>query len=132
MLFRSVTERTLQETGGRLRRYSLRLDGFVSLHAPLAGGELLTPPVTFTGTELRLNASTSAAGSVKVELQDAGGQPLPGFTLADCDDLYGDDVDLRVTWRDQADLSRLRGQPVRLRFALSDADVYSYRFAIGQ
>jgi hypothetical protein len=37
-----------------------------------------------------------------------------------------------VTWRDQADLSRLRGQPVRLRFVLSDADVYSYRFAIGQ
>jgi len=126
-----VTERTLQETGGRLRRYSLRLDGFVSLHAPLAGGELLTPPVTFTGTELRLNVSTSAAGSVKVELQDAAGQPLPGFTLADCDDLYGDDVDLRVTWRDQADLSRLRGQPVRLRFVLSDADVFSYRFAIG-
>ena len=126
-----VTERTLQETGGRLRRYSLRLDGFVSLQAPLAGGELITRPVTFAGTELRLNASTSAAGTIRVELQDADGQPLPGLTLADCDDLYGDDVELRVTWRDQADLSRLRGQTVRLRFVLSDADVYSYRFASG-
>ena len=47
-----VTERTVQETGAVLRRYSLRIDGFVSLHAPLVGGELLTKPITFAGNQL--------------------------------------------------------------------------------
>src|SRR5262249_12404959 len=35
----------------RLRRLSLRIDGFVSLHAPLKGGEVVTKPLTFTGKE---------------------------------------------------------------------------------
>ena len=47
----------------QLRRYTLRLDGFVSANAPLRGGELITRPFTFAGTELSLNYATSAAGS---------------------------------------------------------------------
>ena len=66
----------------RLRRYTLRVDGFVSLHAA-ARGELATKPLVFRGKELTLNFATSAAGHVRVELQDAGGRPLPGFTLAE-------------------------------------------------
>ena len=34
-----------------IRRHSLRLDGFVSLRAPLAGGMLTTKPLTFAATE---------------------------------------------------------------------------------
>ena len=57
-------------TSDLLRRYTLRLDGFVSVNAPMSGGELITQPVTFTGNQLWLNFATSAAGSVQVELQD--------------------------------------------------------------
>lgn len=32
-----------------LRRYTLRLDGFVSAHASSAGGEFQTKPITFSG-----------------------------------------------------------------------------------
>lgn len=71
-----LTERYRQETGAVLRRYSMRLDGFVSLHAPLVGGEMVTKPITFTGNTLFLNVSTSAAGSVRVEIQTS--PPLPG------------------------------------------------------
>ena len=89
-----VTERsTLQETGAVVRRYTLRIDGFVSLHAPLVGGELLTKPITFAGSQLVVNVSTSAAGSVRVEIQTSDGQPIPGFALADCHEVYGDDLD---------------------------------------
>jgi len=123
-----VTERTLQETGGVLRRYSLRIDGFVSLHAPLAGGELITKPLIFTGNQLKLNASTSAAGSVRVEIQNAGGQPLPGFALATCQEVYGDDLDRTVVWSGNPDLGAFAGEPIRLRFEVKDADLYSYRF----
>ena len=123
-----LTERTLQETGGVLRRYTLRIDGFVSLQAPLVGGELLTKPLTFAGNQLLLNVSTSAAGSVRIEIQNLAGQPLPGFALADCHEVYGDDLERAVAWQGHPDLGTLAGQPVRLRFEVRDADLYAFRF----
>lgn len=115
--------------GCSLRRHTLRLDGFVSVHAPLAGGECVTRPVAFTGGELRLNFATSAAGGIRVELQDESGVVLPGFALDDCEPIFGDAVDRPVSWRGAPDLAALTGRPVKLRFALSDADLYAYRFA---
>ena len=50
-----VTENTMQERQAYLRRYSLRLDGFVSANAPLSGGELVTRPLRFAGRRLLLN-----------------------------------------------------------------------------
>jgi hypothetical protein len=111
-----------------LRRYTFRMDGFVSLSAPLKGGEMVSKPLMFSGHRLALNLSTSAAGSVRVELQDETGQPLPGFALADCDDVFGDALERAVTWHGSAGLGALAGQVVRLRLALKDADVYALRF----
>jgi hypothetical protein len=34
---------------------------------------MITKPVTFTGNQLMLNVSTSAAGSVRVEIEDTDG-----------------------------------------------------------
>ncbi len=112
-----------------LRRYSLRLDGFVSVYAPLAGGELVTKPLRFRGNRLLLNYSTSAAGGLRVELQRADGRPIPGFTLAECAEIIGDRIDAAVRWRSGQRLGQLAGQPVRIRFVLRDADVFSFRFA---
>lgn len=111
-----------------LRRYTLRLDGFVAVNAPMSGGELITKPLTFTGKSLSLNLATSAAGSVRVELQDVHGKPLPGFSLDDCEELFGDTLDRQVTWKMQTDVSKLKGQPVRVRFELRDADLYAFQF----
>ena len=111
-----------------LIRYTLRTDGFASVNAPYRGGELLTKPLKFSGRELVINFATSAAGSVKVELQDADGKALPGFSLADAREQIGDDLERVVRWDSGADLSRLAGQPVRLRFVMKDADLYSLRF----
>lgn len=111
-----------------LRRYTLRLDGFVSVSAPMRGGELLTKPVTFAGKELSLNFSTSAAGSVAVELQNEQGEPLPGFSLEECDELFGDTVDRNVTWKTNANVESLAGKVIRIRFHLRDADLYSFQF----
>ena len=112
----------------QLRRYTLRLDGFVAANAPLKGGELVTRPFTFDAQALNLNVSTSVGGSARVEIQDADGTALKGYSLRDCDEIYGDFLDLRVSWKGAADLSALVGKPLRLRFALSDADLYSFRF----
>lgn len=113
----------------RLRRYTLRQDGFVSLRAPLSGGELITKPIAFDGTQLKINFATSAAGSVRIEVQDAGGKPIEGYALADCPDNFGDEIERVVRWKRNNDLSPLARQPIRLRLVVKDADVYSFRFA---
>ena len=115
-------------TSNRLRRYTLRLDGFVSAHAPFAGGEVLTKLLTFSGKQLRLNFSSSAAGGVRVEIQDADGEPIEGFALSECPEMYGDSIDRTIGWKSGNDVSQLAGKPVRLRFVLRDADLYAFQF----
>ena len=112
----------------RLRRYTIRIDGFVSVTAPLAGGELLTRPLVFDGNTLALNFSSSAAGDVRVEVQDARGFAIEGYALSDCHEVWGDDLARTVKWGDTTDVSKLAGQPVRLRFVIRDADLYSMQF----
>ncbi len=88
----------------------------------------MTRPLVFQGTELTLNYATSAAGSLQVEIQDAAGRPVPGFSLAESPESFGDLIDGRLAWKGGADLGRLAGMPVRLRVVLKDADLYSFRF----
>ena len=111
-----------------VRRYTLRTDGFASVNAPFDGGEMTTKPLTFTGNELALNYSTSAGGSIRVELQNAEGEPIPGFTLAECSEILGDQLDRVVRWQKGTDVSDLQQVPVRLRFVLRDADLFSIQF----
>jgi hypothetical protein len=108
--------------------YLLRIDGFVSATADAKQGELLTKPITFTGESLTLNLSTTARGSLKVELQNPDGTPIPGFTLDDCREVIGDAIERDVTWRGEGNLQSLAGKPVRLRFVMTECDLYSFRF----
>lgn len=108
-------------------RYTLRPDGFVSIHTGYEQGELLTRPLLFDGQTLVLNFSTSAAGQLRVELQTADGQPVPGFSLEDCQPIVGDDIERVVNWKGDPDLAALHGQPVRLRFVMNECDLYSFR-----
>lgn len=112
----------------RLRRYSMRIDGFVSMNASYEGGEFTTKPLLFTGDTLTVNYATSAAGSLRVELQNAGGEPIPGFALEDSVELYGDSIRQTVSWTGSPDLGALAGNPIRIRFALRDGDLFSYQF----
>jgi len=111
----------------RLERGTFRLDGIASARAGRPG-ELLTKPLRFTGNRLTLNYSTSAAGSVQVEIQQPDGRPLKGFALKDCPTLYGDAIDETYRWSSGADPAQIAGRPVRLRFKITEADLYSYRF----
>ncbi len=120
-----ATEAYYAGPGSRVRRFTFRTDGFVSVHA---GGEgtLTTKPLTFTGNRLTLNVASR--GCTRVELQDAAGKPLPGFTLDDCLPIADDSIDRVVRWKSGDNLGKLAGRPVRLRFVLKDADLYAIRF----
>ncbi len=131
-----TTEDYYEGDSVKLRRHTWRLDGFVSIQAPFAGGTALTKPLVFAAErsggepepiELRLNASTSAAGSVRVELLEAGA-PIPGFTFAECDALFGDGIAVPVSWKGRTDVSGLAGKAISVRLALADADVYAMQF----
>ena len=110
------------------RRYTIRADGFVSVRAPLNGGEMVTKPITFDGQMLTLNVATSAAGRVRAELQSPDGAPIPGFAIEDCIDIIGDRLDMPVRWKNHASVGQLSGKPVRLRLSHSVVDVYATRF----
>lgn len=132
------TEHYYQGDGTRLRRFTIRVDGFVSVEGPAGGGEMLTKVLDFEPTKpaegakpqtaLVLNYATSGAGSVRCEIQDAAGKPVPGFALEDCDEIYGDHVGRAVSWKGKTDVAALNGKPIRLRFVLKDADLYSLCF----
>lgn len=114
----------------RLRRFVWRTDGFFSLCARGAG-EFTTKPFVFAGHALELNYDAGANGSVRIEIRDAGGQQIPGYTLADSVELVGDTIGGIARWKVPAGagVGRLAGQPIRLRFVLRDAALYSMRFA---
>ncbi|MFO0954037.1 MAG: exo-alpha-sialidase [Isosphaeraceae bacterium] len=113
--------------GSRLRRFAYRLDGFVALHGGSEGGEAVTRPVRFEGSRLILNSRTGPNGSIRVEVQSADGSAVHGFEASDARPLQGDHLAASVSWPG-ADLASLAGRPVRLRFVLQDADVFSFRF----
>jgi hypothetical protein len=111
-----------------IRRYTMRVDGFVSVQAPYAGGRMVTKPFAFKGGKLTINYASSAGGGLRVEIQDASGQPIKGFAETDCPEIIGDQIARTVSWKGGSDVSSLAGKPIRLRFAMRDADLFSIQF----
>ncbi|GAA4444452.1 hypothetical protein GCM10023091_34610 [Ravibacter arvi] len=123
------TENYWKGKASKLRRYTLRLDGFVSVNAPASGGEILTRNFTFKGNELFLNFATSAAGAIRVEILDKNGKPIPGYALEDCSEIFGDTVARPVHWKKSGtNVSALQGKEISLRMVISDGDIYSFQF----
>jgi hypothetical protein len=111
-----------------LHRYSLRIDGFTSISAPYEGGELITKPFTFSGNDLEINYSTSAAGEIRFEIQDEKGIPVPGYTMEDSQPIIGNEIEKVVLWKENKDLQTLASTTVRLKIYMKDANLYSLRF----
>jgi hypothetical protein len=105
-----------------------RLDGFVSADADHRGGWLRTPPLRFTGKRLRLNIDTGAFGTAFVELQDAEGKPVPGFSFADCEEIGGNFIDQAVNWNRSPDVSALAGRPLRIAIRMQRAKLFAFQF----
>jgi hypothetical protein len=77
---------------------------------------------------LRLNIDTGAMGTAFVEVRDTDGKPIPGYTLAECEEIGGNFIDQRVYWKGSAGVSALAGRPVRLHFKLTRAKLYAFQF----
>ena len=106
----------------------LRLDGFVSIDGGAKEGTLLTKPFTFSGDDLWLNLN-AARGSVFVEVLDQELRPLPGFTKAQAITRRTNSVRQPIRWKSGSSLSSISGKPIRLKFYLSNAELYSFWFS---
>lgn len=118
-----ATEAYYTGPDSRVRRFTYRVDGFVSLRAGQQGGQLLTKPLTYDGSDLLVNCQTGPGGSLKIQLETTDGQ-----ALATSKPFSGDAIDQPLAWDSGQSLESMAGKPVRLRFSLRNADLYSFRF----
>jgi hypothetical protein len=103
-----------------LRRYTLRVDGFVSRNATYEPQRVVTRPFVYSGRALTVNFATSAAGYLRIRLC-SNGKTLTSH------DLFGDSLDARVAFKD-GEVASLAGTPVTMDIEMSDADIYSFAF----
>ncbi len=101
---------------------TLRKDGFASLDAGAKLGTLTTKILQNPSGALAVNYKAKD-GWLKVEVLDAAGKPLPGYGLDECIPLQGDSTIQTVAWKKRKELPR---QPVRLRFQMQNASLYSF------
>ena len=128
------TSRNYTFPTAHVERFAIRTDGFVSIHADYQGGQFVTRPLLFKGNSLFLNYATSAAGNIQIEILNADGSPFPGYRLEESPIIYGDEINGRVEWNrpfgktDSNPLGGISRGPIRLRFVMKDADLYSFWF----
>jgi len=116
---------------GGLGLVKQRLDGLVSADVDYRGGHITTPPIVFRGNWLELNHNCGGQGTIFVELRDLNDQPVPGYALADCEEVSCDDVAWKIRWRGCADVSSLAGRPIKIHFKMRNAKLYAFQFVGG-
>ena len=85
-------------------------------------------PVSFVQGAGQPNRHSDLNFDTGLDRDDKKVVPIPGYTMADCDEIYRDCVAWPVSWKGRSDLSALAGKPLRVRFSLQDADVYAMQF----
>ena len=53
---------------------------------------------------------------------------MPGFSLEESEEIFGDSINQVAHWGGGSDLGELAGRPIRIRVVLKDADLYSIQF----
>jgi hypothetical protein len=103
----------------------LRRDGFASMDTGTNSGTLTTRIVQFQGKHLFVNVN-NPHGSLRVEVLDKHGLPIPPFTLDNCIAVTTDKTLHPVEWKGVNDLSALSDMPVRFRFDMAGGELYSF------
>lgn len=98
---------------------TLRRDGFASMDG---SGHLTTEKFVFTGQYFYVNSN----GTIKVELLNADGSVLPGFSKEECNAVTGDKTKSLVTWKNNPSIESLKGKTIRAKFYLENANLYSF------
>jgi hypothetical protein len=107
---------------------TFKRDRFASLETgdgDCGPSRVVTKPFTVGHSKLFLNAATWMKGSIRVEALTRDWQPIPGFTEPQARDIQGDALDHPVRWQDNADVSKLLGKEIRLKFYMTRARIHA-------
>lgn len=105
---------------------TLRRDGFVSLRADQKEGFITTEKIKFDGKYLFVNADVQEGGLL-VEILDEKENPINGFTKDECIILQNiDKTKQRIVWKKNANVGALVGKHIRLKFYLTNGDLYTF------
>ena len=104
----------------RVERYSLRIDGYVSMRASYRGAKITTKPFVFSGDTLEANFATSARGFIDIKIKDEEGHCISSGIVR------GDKVDKVISF--DGNISDFSGRTVVMEIDMKDADIYSFRF----
>lgn len=104
----------------------LRRDGFVSMNVSgKKEGFLTTEKLSFDGSYLFVNADVK--GKLAIEVLDEQGNPIEGYTKKESVVLKEvNSTRQLVTWKNNKDLSALSGKNIRLKFYMTNGDLYAF------
>ena len=91
-------------------------------------GAFATVAIMPPGRRLRINALTKRAGSIRVEIADLDGKPLPQRSFQEVRPVFGDLHWTPLVWDGQEDLGHTEGSPIVLRFRLDNAKIFGLEF----
>ena len=104
----------------------LRRDGFASLNAGEAPGQMMTRPLSFAGKSLFVNAEVGEGGWVKAALLSRDGQPIGGYSLADAIAIIKGTTRGSAAWSSKKELAPVGDDHLRIVFQLQNAKLYSF------
>ncbi|MDD4872319.1 MAG: hypothetical protein PHR77_17345 [Kiritimatiellae bacterium] len=111
--------------GGSTGLAILRRDGFASMDAGAEEGVLTTRSVRFGGKLLFVNLD-APQGQLQAEVLDEKDQTIQPFTRLNCTVVSGNNTLVLVNWIGAADLTALKGKPVKFRFYLRSGSLYAF------
>lgn len=122
---------------GSILAYRLRKDGFVYLESRSGPGRVATKPLYWRGGELSLNihgqgGPATVSGSflcngARVQINTMRGEPMEGYTFAECRPFAGDSLCWRPTWRSGRRMDALKGRDIQVAIELHNARLYAMR-----
>ena len=113
----------------------MKRDRWAAIEPIRQSGFLHTRRMYWANRELRVNAD-ARKGSIRAELRDTIGRPIPGFTLKESVPFRGDSFNHRMIWKNKRMLpAKLLGTPyaqgtvgrlISIRFHLERARLFSF------
>ena len=101
-----------------INEFNIRKDGFAYYNADYGEYVVELVPMILSGSNLYLNFSTSAAGSVYMQIESEDGEKITSC------EMFGDSVKREVSI-DKKELEKFVGKKVIIKFKMTDAKIYS-------
>ena len=114
--------------GSKIFATKQRLDGFVSVDAQHAIGELITKNIKTSAQFLFINAmTTQPQGEILIELLDQNCVPIKGFTFADAVPITQNNIGQQIRWNKHQNIGSIAGKMFKIHIKMRHAKIFSFQ-----